>query len=128
MDYKQLMVGDWVYASNFGKGKITAYYNADKIRVCLDITNHIFYEEDIKPIHLTPEILEKNGFVWNRYHTSLELVVDTIHLGWGFYKDCISASDWSDEGNCQITSLECKYVHQLQHALKLCGIEKEIVL
>ncbi len=80
----------------------------------------------IEPIPLTPEILEKNGWEWEERHSQWELIVETIHIGWGFYKGCISVSDWADEGNSQITSLRCEFVHELQHALKLCKIDKEV--
>ena len=84
--------------------------------------------EEFYPIPLTSEILEKNGFKWNTYHTSQDLVCGTIHLGYGFYKGCISASDWDENGNVQIVSLKCEYVHELQHILRLCEINKEIIL
>ena len=82
--------------------------------------------DEVEPIPLTTEILEKNGWKWNAFYTMIDLVVGTIHIGWGFYKDCISVSDHSDEGHCQISSLRCEYVHELQHALRLCGIDKTI--
>ena len=84
--------------------------------------------DELTPILITPEILEKNGFVWNTYHNSLQLVCGSTHIGWGFYPNCLSVSDWEDDAENQISSLGCNYVHELQHALRLCGIEKEIII
>ena len=65
--------------------------------------------DDIEPIPLTPEILEKNG---------IELSVGPG----GLYQGTISGV------NCHIEFNIIKYVHELQNALRLCGIEKEIEL
>ena len=75
--------------------------------------------EDLQPIPITPEILKKNGFKYSEWYGwqikepdfTLCFVGDTPH----FLLDDIFVCD-------------CPYVHTLQHALKLCGIEKKIVL
>ena len=122
MKANELMVGDWVelYGTPT-RWEIEDYAKWYKEMERTDV--HTF-----EPIPLTAEILEKNGWKWNTFHTMIEFIVGTIHIGWGFYKDCISVSDHSDEGHCQISSLRCVYVHELQHALRLCGIDKKIVL
>jgi len=82
----------------------------------------------IEPIPLTPEILEKNGFEWTTRKSYMVACIGTVRMIWGFYKDCLSISDHSDDGECQISSLKCKFVHELQHTLRLCGIDKTIEL
>ncbi len=80
------------------------------------------FSGQFQPITLTPEILEKNGFE-NQGYAILELEDDCI-LSYYFheyrltkyYKDNI------------LFRCECVYVHQLQHALKLCGIDKDIIV
>ncbi|MBQ6284641.1 MAG: hypothetical protein IJK70_07625 [Bacteroidales bacterium] len=71
----------------------------------------------LDPIPLTPELLEKNGFgeqrfermsVWSILGFSIELDFST----WKYY--------WAN-GDVEISS-----VHELQHALRICGIMKEI--
>ena len=74
-------------------------------------------EEELSPIELTEDILEKNGF-----------------------RHSISHNDWTNAdcnfflyegGNgfrIQNTDIRLEYVHQLQHLLRLCGIEKEVKL
>lgn len=76
--------------------------------------------EHIEPIPLTPEILEKNGFEENcgRWYNSEAL------MEFEQYKD-----GWCRTINCGEYSVYfIKYVHQLQHALRLAGVEKEIVI
>ena len=78
------------------------------------------------PIPLTTEILEKNGFVkngeydeWNigtwetPYLLGVSLERPAITIKWN------GSSVFIDQAKC---------VHQLQHALRLAGVEKEIVL
>ena len=130
MKANELMIGDWANVPPLNKSvRVGAVYHTMIIPNTDDDDVHASIgDEYLEPIPLTPEILEQNGWKWNEYHTMMTLVVGSIHIGWGFYKDCLSISDHSDDGNCQITSLKCKYVHQLQHVLRLCGIEKEIII
>lgn len=110
MKANELMVGDWMYN-----------------RVA-DITFQVYpqffsqwhnrpeqFESIIQPIPLTAEILEKNGFVrdgesW--WYKDFRIVLSTSN---GISLVC---------GR----QMRFKYVHQLQHAIHLCGIEKEITL
>lgn len=69
----------------------------------------------IEPIPLTAEILEKNGFVQD-------------DESW-WYKDFRIVLS-SSKGVSLVCGRQIKfcYVHELQHALRLCGIEKTIEL
>lgn len=80
-------------------------------------------EDKLFPIALTTEILEKNGFRKGCY------------VGGYYSPDCPFRVFTKTEGECGFTTLfddeihfSCIFVHQLQHALRLCGIEKEIEL
>ena len=131
MKANELMIGDWVKFP-FGNEKIIDLPYIPGKGICASfVASATLFPveiEKLQPIPLTPEILEKNGWRWVERHSKWELIVDTVHIGWGFYEGYISASDWADEGDVEITSLRCEFVHQLQHALRLCGIEKEIEL
>ena len=106
----------------------------------------------LDPIPLTPEILEKNGFRHPHRPTTsdgCESFIDEEYV-WGeegkrnftvvtitFYKGLSNGvrvltkieTDCSHEsGINMIHSCDIEYVHQLQHALRLCGIEKDIEL
>lgn len=81
--------------------------------------------EYLEPIPLTPEILEKNGFeptpapserVWK--HNGQEVWLD--NEGKNYWAN-IKNGEFYFEGYIEHT-------HELQHALRLCGIEKEIKL
>lgn len=92
----------------------------------------IVERNEIEPIPLTPEILEKNGWVYNNED---EKFFPQTWVGGGLMLqgagDCgyriVVASDYDDE-DTNDTSVILLYVHELQHALRLCRIEKEIVL
>ena len=80
--------------------------------------------EDIKPMPLTSEILEKNGFGFTRNSDT-----KSVWNGWWIYKGLeLATSCLNREGNwpCYIniydSNIKCEYVHQLQHALRLCKL------
>ena len=88
-------------------------------------------------VELTPEILEKNGFIrdhiWHHYDKDLDNYSISIQLG---YANRIEYIKIAEKGKDNVIPSErtklylthIKYIHQLQYALRLCGIEKEIVL
>jgi len=118
---KDLMVGDWV------RIKITQHNttvtNIDANSVYTEAAFPIRYDE-IEPISLTPEILEKNGFEYfHKNYSSLSYD----------HPFKLKMTNWPDEnglgGLWTISNIiEIRFVHQLQHALRLCGIEKTIEL
>lgn len=81
---------------------------------------------DLEPIPLTVEILEKNGFM-QKQSEFINGDIGIIFTIRGF-------SFWSKKtieiacGNGSRINNLPRYVHQLQHALRLCNIEKEIGL
>lgn len=84
-------------------------------------------KECLKPILLTREILEKNGF--NSYtDISQDWFIGVFKSEDSYIELTYSKGniEWTNGNEYRIADL--KYVHELQHALKLCGIEKEIVL
>lgn len=89
---------------------------------------------EIIPIPITPEILEKNGFVNKKGRFMQKGNFDDPPLiMWHLVDDKILGHPKSQleihygEKSMHV-SLVCIYVHELQHALRLCGIEKEIEL
>lgn len=124
-----LMIGDWVECN--GKFIQVENVHKDMINYTPDIPyvqEEYFIEgKDITPIPLTAEILEKNGWtkpasgrIWSRNNVP-SFVLEEIDDG-SFEVTTDTCSEWG--GLCMI-----RYVHHLQHALRLCGInDKEIVL
>lgn len=123
MDAKELMIGDWVLYKDepIMVWEIDEYY--DRINTEPDGYNAIRCIEvsEIKPIPLTPEILEKNGFR-KQNNSSGVTKLDTYWLGeeLGFRIHSF------ETGYYQFGLAKIRYVHELQHALRLCGIDKEI--
>lgn len=85
-------------------------------------------QDKVFPIPITPVILEKNGF--RRYGNT----------GWWLEDDYydINVYEWSDsiwvfeyernEMRSPHTQVDFNYVHELQHALRMCAADKEIEL
>ena len=142
MKATELMIGNWVkIKGDYGKPlKITTiddtynsinYFNGDAEG---ELTLQL---NEIEPIPITPEILEKNGFIrdplWHHCDKDLDNYSISVQLG---YANRIEYIKISEKGKDNVIPSErtklylthIKYVHQLQHALRLCGIEKEIVL
>ena len=137
MKATELMVGDWVL-----DGKKPAQIAGI---MCDDLFETTLSPgvggESISPIPLTTEILEKNGFVkmsnspyvvsyiWSTggvaEFADVSIKVEQDHADkWRW--DCLTLKIHLYKGD--ITLNKIHYVHQLQHALRLCGIEKEIEL
>lgn len=127
-----LMIGDWLYAiDDNGEthpcrvNNLEYDYTNKRDEFSLDFygTGYKPVWPDVafkvEPIPLTPEILEKNGWEWNG-----ELwVTDDFLIENGY--DYHNRFWWSIFNS---PLLPINSVHELQHALKLCGIEKEITL
>ncbi len=117
----ELSIGDWVKVQGVVK-RIDYLYGKDN--VC-DVPIEL-----IHPIPLTPEILEKNGFVdyevgkgWYVLNVADDLRV-WLHRNshdWTF-----QLMKWSPLSTHEIGKVFIKHTHQLQHALRLAGVEKEI--
>ena len=76
----------------------------------------IIERNEISPIPLTDEILEQNGFERvNGEYQDVFYVYDGIEL--------LIDNGYTLFGQCK---MPIKYVHELQHVLRLCGINKEI--
>lgn len=77
--------------------------------------------EHIWPMPLTSEILEKNGFTRSDFYDELKVGED-----WRIMCDTKQVAILHRE-HVNLDTPIC-YVHELQHALKLCKIDKEITL
>ena len=124
MKATDLMIGDWVlYGQRFAI--IKELYNGYVTILCSINGQDEYIEEtydNIEPIPLTPEILEKNEFFKSYDDDGIHYKYTLISDGIGFsLKYVRSVFQW-------LGPLDFKYVHELQHALKLCGIKKEIEL
>lgn len=113
-----LSVGDWVQARmvkwDYEDLDITppmrvAEISGDEVMLQLGSVKHYAFVDYLQPIPITAEVLEKSG-------------LPDAEFGWVIKpkgdKLCASVG----------VSIEIKYVHELQHALRLAKVGKEIVL
>lgn len=134
MKANELMVGDWVRivdddTDQSFETRITGVSGIGNIYAPLPDGEHAypFGVDCIEPISITPEILEKNfGSARNGGYFEgdefYELFIREINDGtWIIKHDNI-------EFSLPRQQVMVSYVHELQHALRLCGIDKEIVL
>lgn len=130
MKANELMIGDWLfYEGRFNafpfkveqitKRKVGYHAEPDESRT------HYLTLSECQPIPITPEFLERNGFEkaqsiyflksLNRGYPYL------FFIEYNIVNNCLFINDG-------LIPMPILYVHQLQHALRLCGIEKEIIL
>ena len=129
---KDLMIGDWVKS----RGKIEQVTSVYDGFICTNSfeDSHDYYFD---PIPITTEILEKNGFKFESpcindnkdawvYEWPNEKPNYTPHafLLMSHHNKAKFPNFWIYAPN----NPEIVFVHQLQHALRLCGIKKEIEL
>ena len=152
MKANELMIGDYIYQHHpKDNTPHIVKVSADTFDLMYRMEIGFIQEQSplyriIEPIPLTPEILEKNGFhingipnsitsvkaiddwsddtyVWSRQETPDERMFVSVYID--------DPANFFVEVYCQychVDGIHVKYLHQLQNALKLCGIDKEIVL
>ena len=136
MKANELMIGDWL-----------KHYNGTPVQVTKITTEHFAcaenggvncweYNNKYEPIFITSEILEKNGWIkselnldfycgnleYKNYNIQIHNNQDSLNTNnkWLIHIETIYYEE--------ISQSEITYIHQLQHVLKLCGIDKEITL
>lgn len=135
MKATELMIGDWVAQKHSG-----LLLKVSEVRppyIIADGEDGQFHEDTLEPIPLTAELLEQNGFVtkdkpdyWTGYR-SYTYKEGSSGITFRLYHDT-GKYEWS--GKCEISlnslpyRIRFEYLHELQHILKICGIDKEITI
>lgn len=127
-----LSVGDWVRCNGIDcrvacvDGVLNRIGFIDKIRT--------EYIAEIEPIPLTPDILEKNGWLNDGMYAILR-IDEHLHLEYYYHdhrlrKWYCGIDEWNNHASVDdiVFKVQCFSVHQLQHALRLAGADKEINL
>lgn len=128
MKANEIQIGDWVEPRQCIIP--TVYCKVEGIytdgTVHLDKAERLFALDELTSIPITPEILEKNFPIVNgcQYIDDNNDVCIEVYFNAKTEKYKKYAILYTGRGKIYID----KYVHQLQHALRLCGIEKEIIL
>jgi hypothetical protein len=117
-------------------GKVSALNSIGNVWVIdSEGEEHQVTKDEIEPIPLTSELLEKNGFnrldqiasiepyYWFFSDKETEVKIKAFNTIFkGLLVECVNPV------NNATTYKQCEFVHEFQHALRLCEIEKEIVL
>jgi len=80
-----------------------------------------------EPIPITPEILEKNGFEKLGYPGWIIHTHEYTILWRNDYPNVLKIESYTSKYG-SFDRFNVNYVHELQHALQLCRISKEIIL
>lgn len=114
MKANELMIGDWVLDTRTGT----------PLRV-----NPFMAELEVpewQPIPLTVEILEKNGF--EAHPSSLRMFFHHDDYRLCYYLNSSNRFSCFNNIDGSLVQKVIVNVHQLQHALRLCKVDKEIVI
>ena len=135
---EEISIGDWVNVPNYYWDESPHVGQVDGIikrhgTYYLQFSSAFSAEIDrCKPIPITPEIIEKNGFElkpdgWLWSNEGLE---EQNYIFIQFRKGCdgVRNCEINFIHRAQVTFKQLYFVHELQHALKLCGIPKNIEL
>lgn len=124
MDRHELMVGDWIETLNQNNEVCRVQVNEiQEKQVSFYHMNHYYLGasyENIKPVALTKEMLEKNGFEFfdSSYFNdivSITFLPSCIYFNCHVYKSEV----------CDVIERHINYVHELQHLLRLCGLKEK---
>ena len=88
--------------------------------------NDTDFNEFLKPIPLTPEILKKNGFKQTSKREYIVVDRNYNYLLVDYYDPWFAIGNASDEEGEWQAFADIRFVHELQNALKLLGINIEI--
>lgn len=147
MKANELMIGDWLNFLIDIEGGDTEYepqkaayqpmqvdsIGFDVVTSEEGVTNAA---NQLQPISLTPEILKKNGFgyvendvnpyndeVLSHFYLGEEGYCTNVDIHIGTYNNGVF---WFNSPKVSLNGIH--YIHELQHALRLCNIDKEIEL
>ena len=131
-----LMIGDYVkYQEHIyiieeisAQGWVHLIYPDTGIRINI-ISDYIMHL--LEPVPLTKEILEKNGFTqcvtasYGYYNAPVYDIFGILfHISEDTYEDTWHIGMFTDHNDNNFVLYNLCYVHELQHVLKLCGLNE----
>lgn len=124
MKAENLMTGDFVMSF----GQVTEVWTVDTSYEEEQLINYLDARE-FEPIPITPEILEKNSFLkvetfeYPSHRVGISFLYRDTPEGLRIFVQNAHAG----EPTCTMIKT-CKYVHEVQHMIKMCDIERTFVL
>ena len=119
------MIGNWVKNDLGEIQQVVEIHDDEKIMLAY---NDFYSADELEPIPLTSEILEKN-------FQELLPGINLMYKLKGPYCAMNEDGQWvfglvkvDGENSARYPLVKISFVHQLQNALRLCGIEHEITL
>lgn len=137
MKANELMIGDYVNVT--GKEglhsvdildllpRIGKVIGLDEEIVYVDYIDYAFSLGDVEPIRINDDILSLNG--WERTGGASHRIYgdyNAVIFHWNENRKEIIIDKNGDRH--YMLKLDLLYVHELQHALRICGIDKEIII
>ena len=131
MKATELMIGDIVYITPDKTGRVCTVNrsNTGSSFVLVKDERYTHSLVNVTPIPLTTEILEKNGFKGEDY-----LILELDEFSYLEYypfegrlrKIWHGIDEWNNHSDTKDITFQyhCKYVHELQHALRLCEMNE----
>ena len=128
-----LSVGDWLQARmvrwNYEDLDITppmrvAEISSDEVILQLGSVKHYAFVEDLQPIPITAEVLEKSGFTHDKWSKKI----------WRYEDEESEVVYYIEGSRLEITTNDCKMnitckgIAEIQHALRLTKTDKQITL
>lgn len=134
----ELQLGDYVLV----EGKIRRVESLTKRKIGFHINDEkkrLYYARlhDVEPIEITEELLKKNEFQFKDKPIIPPLIrgiipyIALVYEGFSFFIECKSGGYTFINGSeMEHGTVMCKthYVHELQHAIRLCGVNFEVKL
>lgn len=136
MKATDLMIGDWVYNTHNRQNERIEEIGSGLVMLSY---NDLYEYDEIEPIPLTKDILIRNGFssltdemfsaCETETYSNQELKIYLSHIGCEYNPvQLVVYMGYEPQERVVLRMMPCQYVHELQHALRLCKIEKEIEL
>lgn len=133
MKANELMLADWVNIINTGHAQVVM---VDQYHIQTTYAKYLIDERKLEPILITAEILKANGFIrkeiykdgdfWDYIYSQHDGVHD-FYCKARFVDsrgiDCCEFSYYTyGILSCNVVSIKYRFVHELQHAMRLIGL------
>ena len=126
------MIGDWVLYNETPQQILEISGIDDEVYL---ETDELVHQSEIQPIPLTPKILEKSGFKkcagneWSvfKYEDDDYTKKALYQVLWSAKELYLEIASYTSKTG-EFNRFGIGFVHQLQHALRLCRIDKTIEL